>query len=91
MSSRGWATIALVLACFVGAMAAACGPPEPPVEPRFADVAAINKSKCGRCHELRRRWSMSRAEVDGALVKHRARVPLTEDQWSLMAEFLAKP
>jgi len=86
------ARIALFLAGLgaVGA-ALACGENKPPVDPKFAGVAHVHETKCGRCHKPVQPGDKTRAVLEKALAPHRKRVILSEDDWALMVDYLAKP
>jgi hypothetical protein len=76
--------------CF-GAAVVACGNAEPPknVDPKFSEVATIHKAKCGRCHKRVEPGQKTRAYLEQALKPHRKRVPMSEDNWSLMVDYLS--
>lgn len=81
--------VALASFCVVACAFAACGPPAKPIDPRFADIARIHHAKCSKCHKRVEPGEKSRDHLDTALKKHRKRVPLTEEQWGQMVDFLA--
>ncbi len=83
-------TIALFFSSFI-AFAVACGGGEPPktVEPKFAEVAAIHKAKCGACHKRVEPGLRTRDHLETALKPHRKRVPMTEENWSLLIDYLS--
>lgn len=78
----------LIVACAAG-VAAACGAPPKPVEPRFVEVAVINKAKCGTCHKRIEPGQRTRARLELAFIKHKKRVPMTDANWALMIDYLA--
>jgi hypothetical protein len=60
----------------------------PPSEPA---IASVYRSRCGACHVPIVPGENSRAYLEKAFDRHRKRVHLSEDQWSAMVDYLAKP
>jgi hypothetical protein len=67
-----------------GASSAVVPPPEPP------GIAAIWKKQCATCHSLVQPGTHDRESLTAALVPHRSRVKLREEQWGEMVDFLAR-
>ena len=84
-------TLGLLLVTTSALVAFACGPAAPAasVEPRFAEVAAIHHSKCGACHKRVEPGQRTRAQLEEALKPHRRRVPMSEENWALLVDYLA--
>jgi hypothetical protein len=71
------------------ALACSGGPPKN-VEPRFAEVAAIHRARCGGCHRRVEPGERSRAKLTVVLPRHHDRVKnLTDAQWALMLDYLS--
>jgi hypothetical protein len=60
------------------------GGPEPP-------IAEVHRHKCAKCHVLPEPKTRTREHLEDAFTRHRVRVHLTEEQWSAMVDYLAKP
>ena len=60
----------------------------PPSEPA---IASIYRSRCGACHVPIVPGEDSRAYLEKVFERHRKRVHLSEEQWSAMVDYLAKP
>jgi hypothetical protein len=71
-------------ACAVSAQS----PGSPPSPDR--DIVALHAQKCGSCHALPEPKSHTRAELEGASLRHRNRVRLTPSQWARIIDYLAK-
>ncbi len=88
---RAWS---VVIVCLVGAIAA-CGAgggePAKVVDPKFAEVASIHKANCGRCHRRVEPGLRTHEHLEDALRAHRKRVTMSEENWSLMIDYLAAP
>ncbi|HEY4012413.1 MAG TPA: hypothetical protein VGM06_03695 [Polyangiaceae bacterium] len=74
---------------------AACGggPPAsaPAGEGSGSPIAEIHRHKCAKCHVLPEPKTRTREHLEDAFTRHRVRVHLTEEQWSAMVDYLAKP
>ena len=84
---------ALVAIAALGALLA-CGS-EPPFDPQtvpppYREVAEIHHAKCGACHKRVEPGTRTRQKLEKALVKHRSRVRMTEEQWGLLVDYLAQ-
>lgn len=83
----------VLTAGLVAALLAACG--GAPVAgagdtpPGATEIARVHRTRCGACHLRVEPGERSRAELEAALAKHRKRVPLREEQWSEMIDYLA--
>jgi hypothetical protein len=75
------------------AAGSACAPPvsTADVPPPLQHIAEVHKAKCGNCHVRVEPGSRSRGELEEAFPRHRTRVHLTDDEWSQMVEYLARP
>lgn len=72
----------------LGAVTAGCTPS--PVLPADAPpIAHVWVSKCGACHTRVEPGSLTRAQLEPALQRHRKRLRLTEPEWGQMLDFLA--
>ncbi len=75
-------------------LACACGsePPFDPqsVPPQYREVAEIHHAKCGGCHKRVEPGKRTRDKLEKALVKHRRRVNMSEQNWSLLVDYLAQ-
>jgi len=71
----------------------ACAPPAPAAEvpPALVHVAEVHKARCGNCHVRVEPGTRSRDALEVAFPKHRARVHLSDDEWSQMIEYLSMP
>jgi hypothetical protein len=74
---------------------AACGdaPPaaSPPGTANEPPIAEIHRHKCNKCHVLPEPKTRTREHLEDAFTRHRTRVHLTEQQWTAMVDYLAKP
>jgi hypothetical protein len=72
-------------------LATACGGPGA-ASPGGAEAAALNRAKCGGCHQPREPGVRTREELAPILAKHKdeGRAKLTDDQWATLAGYLAK-
>lgn len=52
-------------------------------------IARVHKAKCGACHMRVEPGAVARPELERALQKHRSRVPLREEEWSALVDYLA--
>ena len=92
---RALAFAALVLAGSAGVVGAVgCSPQRPSELPASAspEMVAASKtwwSRCGGCHTRIEPGARSRAALDVAMVRHRKRVKLTEEEWRGVVAFLA--
>jgi hypothetical protein len=68
--------------------AVACGPEPAPNAPRA--VATTISTRCGSCHAPPQAGIRTRAALGPALLRHRKRVRLTEDQWAALLDYLAE-
>ena len=69
---------------------------EPPFDPQsvpppYREVAEIHHAKCGACHKRVEPGTRTRQKLEKALVKHRSRVRMSEEQWRLLVDYLAAP
>jgi hypothetical protein len=76
------------------ALSIACGPPSgpstmPPESSPLAHVAHVHRARCGSCHVRVEPGERTRAQLEEAFTRHRARVHLTEEQWGQMIDYLA--
>jgi hypothetical protein len=81
--------------------AAACDPQAPAAAPEAtaqgsgassassAPIAKVWKRRCGQCHGRVEPGTRSRPVIEAALLRHRKRVRLKEEQWAELADFLA--
>ena len=76
-----------IVAC--GGEPSDAGARAPQTEQAQSDIARVHRAKCGKCHERVEPGERSRDELDDALSRHRTRVPLSEDQWRAMIDYLA--
>ncbi len=81
----------IVVPFLAGVVAVACGEPAKTVDPKFAEVAAIHKGKCGRCHKRVEPGKRPRDHLEDAFKTHRKRVPMSDENWALMVDYLAAP
>jgi hypothetical protein len=90
---RGW--IVVGFACALSSLVVACGG-APSGGARSASGGPapgerIWRSKCGACHVPVQPGTRERAYLETAFKRHRARVRLSEPEWSSLVDFLAKP
>src|SRR5436190_9864378 len=52
-------------------------------------IVAIHRSKCGACHARVEPGSIARITAESAMVRHRRRAKLTEQQWEDMVDLLS--
>jgi len=79
-----------LMVALLGSVVVACGATPPKVvDPKFTEVAAIHKAKCGRCHKRVEPGLRARDHLEDAFKSHRKRVPMTEENWALMVDYLA--
>ena len=71
----------------------ACAPraPAADVPPALVHVAEVHKARCGNCHVPVEPGTRSRDALEVAFPKHRARVHLTDEEWTQMIEYLSMP
>ncbi len=86
-----WIVRAGAMAGLMGAVVACGAAPPKVVDPKFAEVAAIHKAKCGRCHTRVEPGLRTHDHLEDAFKAHRKRVPMSEDNWALMIDYLAAP
>ena len=55
-----------------------------------ASIAAVHRRKCGNCHTRVEPGLLPRATIEAAMVRHRRRAKLTNDQWAELIEFLSR-
>ena len=70
----------------------ACGAPDASTSPAASPepaIAAAHRARCGGCHVRVDPGARSRDALTVALLRHRARVHLTEAQWTAMVDYLA--
>jgi hypothetical protein len=72
-----------------GSCAPAPSAPEVPESQRH--VAEVHRAKCGSCHVRVEPGTRTHMELETALVRHRKRVHLTEEEWTQMVDYLARP
>ena len=83
----------VVLLAVFSVWAIACAPAvsaEPVPEP-LQHVAEVHKAKCGNCHVRVEPRTRTREALGEALLRHKKRVHLTDEEWSTMIEYLARP
>jgi hypothetical protein len=51
-------------------------------------IAEVHKARCGNCHVRVEPGTRTRAQLEAAFVRHRARVHLTEAEWAMMVDYL---
>jgi hypothetical protein len=78
------AFVAWTWACAVSAPI----PGSPPSPDR--DIVVLRAQKCGSCHALPEPKSHTRADLEGASLRHKNRVRLTPSQWARLIDYLAK-
>jgi hypothetical protein len=88
--SRWWAfggvaMIAILPACASSPQAASESPGEAP------PIAKVHRAKCASCHEPPEPGIRSRATLEAAVTRHRARLKLSSAEWAAMVDFLATP
>ena len=81
------------------AVETAATPPEPAValhqpadllpSPPSDAIVAIHRSKCGSCHTRVEPGSIARSTAESAMLRHRRRAKLTEQQWEEMVDLLS--
>jgi hypothetical protein len=81
----------LLVVCTVACLGCAPAAPVADVPPALLHIAEVHRAKCGNCHVRVEPGSRSRTELEGALPRHRSRVHLTDDEWSQLVEYLARP
>lgn len=71
----------------------ACAPPAQMAEVPLPlqHIAEVHRAKCGNCHVPVEPGSRPRSVLEEAFPRHRTRVHLTDDEWSQMVEYLARP
>jgi hypothetical protein len=79
---------------FVIGVTLACGTPagsnaDVPESSPLAHVAHVHRARCGSCHVRVEPGERTRAQLEAAFTRHRARVHLTEAQWGQMIDYLA--
>ena len=62
-----------------------CNQPAQPQPP----IAEAWQARCGNCHARVEPGTRTRAELDAAFQRHKARTRLTKEEWQQMADFLA--
>ncbi len=71
----------------------ACGPSssnlDVPESSPLAHVGHVHRRRCGSCHARVEPGTRTRAELEVAFTRHRARVHLTDEEWEQMIEYLA--
>ncbi|HSQ63364.1 MAG TPA: hypothetical protein VLM85_09130 [Polyangiaceae bacterium] len=93
MTRRAPIPVALVaVGLAVASWACSREPPFDPqsVPPPYREVAEIHHAKCGACHKRVEPGTRTRQKLEKALVKHRSRVRMTEEQWQLLVDYLAQ-
>jgi hypothetical protein len=79
------------------AVVVAATPPPPSLAPSTPPVALppaialVHRARCGQCHIRVEPGQRTREALTTALARHRKRVPLSEDQWSALIDYLAAP
>jgi hypothetical protein len=79
-------------ACLLAALGAlaACGGARSPGEMAHdSPIARIHRARCGNCHQRIEPNFRTRAELEPALLRHRKRVHLSDDEWDAMVDYLA--
>ncbi len=79
------------LSFVVGALAATGCSPDPALGPDAPPIARVWASRCGACHTPVEPGTRTRSHIEDALGRHHARVALSDDEWSEMRDFLARP
>jgi hypothetical protein len=80
----------------VASPGAAPGPAEPGISASLegdatrAEIATLHRRKCGNCHTRVEPGALPRATIEAAMLRHRRRAKLTEEQWAELVEFLSR-
>lgn len=53
-------------------------------------IANLWLSKCGACHERPQPKLRPRDYIESAMKRHKKRVPMDDDEWAAMVDFMAK-
>lgn len=53
-------------------------------------IAKLWLGKCGSCHERPQPKLRSRDYIEAAAKRHKKRVPMDDDEWAAMIDFLSK-
>jgi hypothetical protein len=98
MTLRSAALASLVVAlAFGGALesTSGCAPASAqataPVPEGQREIAETHKARCGNCHVRVEPGTRTRAQLEAAFARHRARVHLSEADWGWMVDYLAAP
>src|ERR1700733_10036103 len=63
--------------------------PSPGVPDTQPEIAETHKARCGNCHVRVEPGTRTRAQLEVAFIRHRARVHLTPGEWASMIDYLA--
>jgi hypothetical protein len=75
----------VLLTAFAGI---ACEPAQSPNA--AAPIATTIAARCGTCHRIPEPGVRTRKALETALLRHRKRVRLADDQWEAVADYLAE-
>jgi hypothetical protein len=78
-----WRAFALLASTLLSA----CSEPGP-IEPK-PPIAETYQARCGNCHARIEPHSRTRAELESAFQRHRARTRLSDEQWKQLEDYLA--
>jgi hypothetical protein len=53
------------------------------------EIATVHRRKCGSCHTRVEPGAFPRPTIEAAMLRHRRRAKLTEEQWAELVEFLS--
>ena len=92
-----WVLVLAVTGCTSGTPPrAAQGPAKPAISDApegdaiHTEIAALHRRKCGNCHTRVEPGALPRAAIEAAMLRHRRRAKLTEEQWAELVEFLSR-
>jgi hypothetical protein len=60
------------------------------VPPQYLAVAEIHHASCGNCHVRVEPGERTRAQLEAALAKHHTRVKMSDADWPLLIDYLAR-
>ncbi len=82
------ARIAGVVVLAAAGLLAGCSPASSPDAPA---IAAVHRHECSKCHAPPPPRTHTRVQLEDAVARHRARVHLSDDQWSAIVLYLSVP
>lgn len=74
----------LLVACVTGCLASLG-------DPKLAVAQRTYQKECGTCHPLPAREHLDRAGWEKIIPSHKGRVAMSDEQWSVMLDFLSEP